>query len=95
MKYQVVNGFILSFILNGVVKNVVDNFGFFLSKNGFLLFVNGVINGYKILNLNGKRIVIDKIFFKFICSSNYLSNIFQELLFKVFEFKVKGNDVFC
>lgn len=76
-----------------MVKSVVDNFSIFSCKNGFLFFVNGVINGYKILILNGKRIVFEED----ICKYGYGSScsILKELSLRVFELKVKGNDVFC
>lgn len=95
MKYQVANGFTSSLTSNGVVKNVVDNFGFSSSKNGFSSSANGATNGYKISNLNGKRTVTDKTPSKFICSSSHSSNISQELPPKALELKAKGNDAFC
>lgn len=59
-----------------MVKNVVGNFGIFLGKNGFLNFFNGFINGYKVLVLNGKKIVLEKRFLKFISGCSFLINIF-------------------
>ena len=95
MKYQVVNGFTSSLTSNGVVKSVVDNFGFSSSKNGFSSSANGATNGYKISNLNGKRTVTDKTPSKSICSNNHSSNMSQELPPKALELKAKGNDAFC
>lgn len=94
LKYQVVNGISSSLTSNGVVKNVVDNFGISPSINGFSSSASVSTNGYKIPTLNGKRTVEEKKPCKPAHSSNHCS-VSQELPPKALELKAKGNDAFC
>ena len=94
LKYQPLNGISSSRTSNGVVKNVVDNFGV-SSKNGFSSTANGATNGYKIPTLNGKRTVVEKKPSKSAYGSNHNCSVSQELPPKALELKARGNDAFC
>ena len=95
MRYQGFNGLCSSPTSNGVVKNVVGNFGIPSGKNGFLNSLNGSTNGYKVPALNGKKTVSEKRSSKPISGCSSSTNTYQQLPLKALQLKEKGNDAFC
>lgn len=95
MRYQGFNGLCSSPTSNGVVKNVVGNFGIPSGKNGFLNSLNGSTNGYKVPALNGKKTVSEKRSSKPISGCSSSTNTSQQLPLKALQLKEKGNDAFC